>query len=206
MTWVRTLDEDQVAGELRTRYEADLDKLGFVMEATKALTANPELAVAVEAFEAAVKRTSHLTPRERRLIHLLVADRIGSSYCVLVYAIAMLQELGGVEGIKAVLRDHHSAPQLTPREAAILDYALAAAAGHPRQEDVVRLRAVGLEDAAIVDVAATAALRLFGSRVYDALGVEADGFFLDQHDLMELIRPAPSAPALLVSEGEQHGR
>lgn len=205
MTWVRTANEDEVTGELRSRYEADLNRLGFVMEATKALTANPELAAAVEAFEAAVKRTSHLTPRERRLIHLVVADRIGSAYCVLVYAAAMIQELGGVEGIRAVLRDHRTAPGLTPREAAILDFAVATAAGHPRQEDVARLREAGLEDAAIVDVAATAALRLFGSRIYDALGVEADEFFLEQADLMELIRPTP-APVLAGANQEQDGR
>jgi uncharacterized peroxidase-related enzyme len=188
MTWVRTADEAEVTGDLQARYDADLNKLGFVMEATKALTANPELAIAVEAFEAAVKRTSHLTARERRLIHLVVADRIGSTYCVLVYAAAMAQEPGGVEGVRTVLRDHRNAPGLIPREVAILDFALATAAGHPRQEDVIRLRAAGLDDEAIVDVAVTASLRLFGSRVYDALGVEADEFFLEQQDLMALIR------------------
>src|SRR5574341_49558 len=105
MTWVRTAGEDEVTGDLKVRYEADLNQLGFVMEATKALTANPELALAVETFEAQVKRTSHLTVRERRLIHLLVASRIGSTYCVLVYAAALDRDLGP-QGIKAVLHDY----------------------------------------------------------------------------------------------------
>jgi hypothetical protein len=56
--------------------------------------------------------------------------------------------------------------------------------------DVARLREEGLDDASIVDVAVTAALRLFGSRVYDALGVEADSFFLEQQDLIEILEGA----------------
>ena len=205
MTWVRTAGEDEVTGVLKTRYEADLNKLGFVMEATKALTANPDLAIAVEAFEAAVRRTSHLTARERRLIHLLVADRIGSTYCVLVYAAALERDLGGLGGIKAVLRDYRGAPALSKREVAVLDHALAAAVGHPRQEDLARLRVLGLDDAAIVDVAVTANLRLFGSRVYDALGVETDPFFLEQRDLMAVVEAALPASAL-ASGSERDGR
>jgi len=185
VAWVRLLGEDEVSGELRARYEADLHNLGFVMEATRALSPNPDLAVAVESFEAAVKRTSHLTARDRRLIHLLVAHHIGSPYCVLVYASALERDLGGLKGISAVLADYRTAPGLSPREQAMLDYALAAAAGHPSVEHVERLRREGLDDAAIVDVAVTACLRLFGSRVYDALGVETDPFFLEQTDLVE---------------------
>ncbi len=187
MAWIRTLDEDEVTGPLRARYEADLNQLGFVMEATKALSANPDLAVAFDTFEAAARQTSHLTPRERRLIHLLIADRVQSTYCVLVYASALERDLGGPAGICTFLRDYHHIPQLSAREVAILDYALAAAVGHPTREHVARLRGVGLDDATIVDVAVTANLRLFGSRVYDALGVEADPFFTEQADLLDAI-------------------
>lgn len=195
MAWVRTLDENEATGGLLERYQADLNQLGFVMEATKALSANPDLALAVDAFEAAVKKTSHLSARERRLIHLLIADRVRSAYCVLVYAIPLARDLGGPEGIKAFLRDYRSIPALSEREVAILDYAVAAAVGHSTEALITRLREVGLEDAAIVDVAVTANLRLFGSRVYDALGIEADPFFLEQTDLMEVVGQGAKQPA-----------
>jgi len=204
VAWVRTLDEGQVTGELKAAYEADLRGLGFVMEATKALSANPDLAVAFAAFEGAVKQTSHLTVRERRLIHLVVADRVRSTYCVLVFAIALERDLGGVDGIREVLRDYRAAPQLSAREVAILDYALAAAVGHPSPEQIATLREAGLEDAAIVDVAATACLRLFGSRLYDALGVEIDPFFLEQQDLMAAVT-AGAVSASPPSWGERAG-
>jgi len=38
-------------------------------------------------------------------------------------------------------------------------------------------------------------LRLFGSRVYEALGVETDSFFLEQTDLVEATAVEPPAAA-----------
>jgi uncharacterized peroxidase-related enzyme len=163
------------------------------MEATKALSARPELALAYEAFRTAVWQTPGLTLRERGLIHLLVADRVRSTYCTLMYASALERDLGGPEGIRAFLRDHHHHARLSGRDKAILDYALAAAVGHPRREHIMHLRNAGLDDAAILDVAVTAAQRLLGSRLYEALGVEADPFFLEQTDLMEVVASGDAA-------------
>ncbi len=184
MTWIRTVAEEEAEGPLKEHYQADLDQLGFVMEATKSLSARPELALAYQAFQNVVWGTPGLTLRERRLIQLLVADRVRSTYCALVYASALERDLGGPGGIRAVLRDYRHAG-LSEREIAILDYALAAAVGHPGQDHIARLREVGLDDPAILDVNFTANLRLFGSRVYDAIGVEMDPFFLEQADLVE---------------------
>jgi hypothetical protein len=85
MAWIRTLDEGEVTGALRQVYDADLARLGFVMAATKALSLRPGVAQTFDAFTAAVKGASALSPQERRLISLVVADRLGSTDCVLVY-------------------------------------------------------------------------------------------------------------------------
>jgi alkylhydroperoxidase family enzyme len=84
--------------------------------------------------------------------------------------------------------DHRRAG-LSDREVAVLDYALAVAVGGERPELVARLREVGLDDAAILEVAFTAGFRLLGSRLYDALGVETDPFFLEQEDLVGALPP-----------------
>ncbi|MDR7555512.1 MAG: hypothetical protein QN157_07890 [Armatimonadota bacterium] len=194
MPWVRTLDENDVTGALRQAYEADLARLGFVMEATRALSLRPELATALDAFTAAVKQVSALTPHERRLISLLVAHRLRSTYCVLVYAVDVERDLGGLDRVRAVLHDYRTAG-LDARTVAILDYALAAAAGHPVAAQVDRLRAVGLDDGAIIDVAVWATLRALRSRVYEALGVETDPFFLEQADLVEAVLGDGTQPA-----------
>jgi uncharacterized peroxidase-related enzyme len=187
MTWICTVGENEATGLLKERYQADLDELGFVMESTKSLSARAALALAYDALRKAVWQTPGLTLRERRLINLAVADRLGSTYCVLVYACALGHNLGPA-AIRAVLHDYHHAG-LTDRDVAILDYAVAAVLGHAREEHIGRLREVGLDDAAILDVAVTANLRLFGSRIYDAVGAETDPFFLEQTDLVEAIKP-----------------
>jgi len=158
------------------------------MAATKAFSASPTLAEAYRVFRHAVQTEGGLGLRERRLINLVVADRIRSTYCVLVYGTALERELGGAAGLGAVLSDYRSAG-LSEREVAVLDYALAVAVGGECREHVQRLRGLGLDDAAVLAVAFTAAFRVFGSRLYDALGVETDPFFLDQQDLMEVLPP-----------------
>lgn len=187
MTWIRTVGEDEAKGPLERLYQADLDELGFVREALKAFSVRPELATAYHAFKATIWNTPGLTLRERRLINLLIAHRLRSTYCAILFAIPLERDLGGSEGLRAVLRDYHRA-QLSEREVAILDYALGVVEGHAREQHVARLREVGLDDAAILDVAFTAGQRLLGSRLYDALGVELDPFFLEQTDILEAVQ------------------
>jgi uncharacterized peroxidase-related enzyme len=189
MTWIKTLTADEVSGPLRQMYEADLARLGFVMAATRALSLRPDVAQAFDAFTAAVKAASALSPQQRRLISLVVADRLGSTYCVLVYAVDVERDLGGLERVRAVLRDYRDAG-LGAREVAILDYAVAAATGHPTERHVARLREQGVDDGTILDIAVWATLRALRSRLYDALGVQTDPFFLEQEDLVAAITAA----------------
>ena len=193
MTWIRTASPDEAVGPLKEIYEQDINTVGFVMEATKSLSARPEIAAAYAAFRQAVWATPGLSVRERRLVNMVVAHQVRSWYCTAVYAAAVEREIGGTAGVRAVLEDHRRAP-LTAREAAILDYAVVAVGGNARPEHVARLRDAGLDDAAILDVAVAANLRQFGSRVFAALGVEPDSFFLEQTDLIQAI-PAESPPA-----------
>lgn len=188
MAWIRTVDESAATGHLKARYQEDLDKLGFVMAATKAFSASPTLAESYRVFRHAVQTEGGLSLRERRLINLVVADRIRSTYCVLVYGTTLERELGGAAGLRAVLADYRSAG-LSEREVAVLDYALAVAVGGGCRELVERLRGLGLDDTAVLAVAFTAAFRVLGSRLYEALGIEIDPFFLEQQDLMEALPP-----------------
>lgn len=188
MTWIRTVREEEATDALERLYQSDLDEFGFVREAVKAFSVRPELAAAYHALRAAIWGTPGLTLRERRLINLLIAHRLASTYCAILFAIPLERDLGGPEGLRAVLRDYHRA-QLSEREVAILDYALAVVDGGAREQHIARLREVGLDDPAILDVAFTAGQRLLGSRLYDALGVETDPFFLEQTDLVEAVTP-----------------
>lgn len=79
------------------------------------------------------------------------------------------------EQIEAIVRDYRAAG-LTDQEVAVLDFAVKMTehAYKITARDVDGLRAVGLSDEEIVDVAAAAAQRNFASRLYDALGAEPD--------------------------------
>jgi uncharacterized peroxidase-related enzyme len=79
------------------------------------------------------------------------------------------------EEIEAIVRDHQTAG-LTDQEVAVLDFAVKMTdhAYKVTSRDIERLRAAGLSDEEIVDIAAATAQRNFASRLYDALGAEPD--------------------------------
>jgi alkylhydroperoxidase family enzyme len=105
---------------------------------------------------------------------------------VLVYATEVERDLGGLERVRAVL-DNYRRAGLSEREVRIMDYAVAAATGHPTEDHVTRLRESGLDDGTILDIAVWANLRAFRSRIYEALGVQTDPFFLEQADLIAAV-------------------
>lgn len=82
--------------------------------------------------------------------------------------------------VEAIVRDYRRAG-LTDQEVAVLDFAvkLTDHAYKMTPSDIERLRAAGLSDEEIVEVAAAAAQRNFASRLYDALGAEPDEAYRD---------------------------
>ena len=75
----------------------------------------------------------------------------------------------------AIEQDYREA-QLSPRERAMLDYAvkLTLAPSEMEQADVRLLREVGLSDAAILDVCQVTAYYNYVNRLADGLGVELE--------------------------------
>jgi uncharacterized peroxidase-related enzyme len=82
--------------------------------------------------------------------------------------------------VEAIVSDYRGAG-LTGQEVAILDFAvkLTDHAYKMTPRDTDRLRAVGLSDEEIVEVASAAAQRNLVSRLYDALGAEPDEAYRD---------------------------
>ncbi len=82
--------------------------------------------------------------------------------------------------VEAIVHDYRTAG-LTEQEIAVIEFALKLTdhAYKITSRDADRLRAAGLSDEEIVDVAAAAAQRNFASRLYDALGAEPDEAYRD---------------------------
>jgi uncharacterized peroxidase-related enzyme len=80
--------------------------------------------------------------------------------------------------VEALRRDYRTA-ELSAADRAMLDYAvkLTLTPWEMTAEDVEALRAVGFEDAAILDVNQVAAYYAFVNRLADGLGVELESFW-----------------------------
>jgi alkylhydroperoxidase family enzyme len=102
------------------------------------------------------------------------------------------------EQVEAIARDFRTAG-LTPAEVAMMEYAqkIALQAYKVTPEDIDRLRAHGLSDETILDVALTAAARCFFSKLLDAVGAEPDQEYQEMPSSLQeaLVQGRPFPPA-----------
>ena len=121
--------------------------------------------------------------REWRLITLIAAKHIPSTYCSYVYGKQLIGDLGSKEAVIAVQRDFRSAG-LPERDIEMLSYAekIAKDASQVTQIDIDRLRSAGFTDQQICDIALCAAFRCFVSRYFDAVGAGPEAVFVDDNE------------------------
>src|SRR5262245_52308127 len=102
-------------------------------------------------------------------------------------------EVAGEEQVSAVQKDYRAAV-LSPREVALLDYAvkLTKSPAIVSQDDLTRLRQAGFTDAQIVDAVHCIGYFNFINRVLDGLGVDPKPFMRCLHDSKELASSRPS--------------
>lgn len=179
--FLKTIPEAEAEGRVGEIYDAQKAQLGFVMEATQCFTARPDLLPIYTDFSDRIRAGFSLGMREWRLITLIAARDIPSTYCSHVYGRQLVQELGSRDAVMAVQRDFRSAG-LSERDVEMLAYAekVTRAASTIVQADIDRLRAVGFTDRQICDIALCAAFRAFVSRFFDAMGAGTEAAFLDE--------------------------
>src|SRR4051812_33478130 len=177
MTFIGTVSEGDAEGDVAAIYDLDRGVDGTVPNYTKAFSARPGVYRAWKQLNAAV--TEGMDPRRYELVSVAAARRLRSSYCTIAHA-ARLLDGGHMDGdaVQAVVEDHATAG-LDPVDVAIMDLAdkVAADAASVTQDDVDRLRALGLTDPEIFDVVAAAAMRSFFAKTLDGLGALPDARF-----------------------------
>jgi len=181
--FLNTIAEADAEGRVAEIYAAQKAQLGFVMEATRCFTARPDLLPAYTDFSDRIRGGFSLGMREWRLITLIAARDIPSTYCSHVYSKQLIGELGSKEAVLAVQRDFRNAG-LSDRDVEMLAYAekVTRAASTVEQADIDRLRAVGFSDRQICDIALCAAFRAFVSRFFDAMGAGTEAVFVDSDE------------------------
>lgn len=181
--FLQSIEEDEATGRVAEIYEKQKAQLGFVMEAAKCFTARPDLLPIYTDFSDRIRAGFSLGLREWRLITLIAAKQIPSTYCSHVYGKQLIDDLGSKEAVVAVQSDFRKAG-LPDKDVAMLSYAekVARDASGISQTDIDALRAAGFSDRQICDIALCAAFRCFVSRFFDAVGAGTEPAFIDSDE------------------------
>ena len=117
---------------------------------------------------------------------------------MLAHGSVLIDKFMPAEELRAIVADHRAAG-LDEVDVAIMDLAekVADDALTVTQEDVDRLRGLGLSDADVLDVVVAAAARCFFTKVVDGVGAQPDAKFAaldeDLRDALVLGRPIAQA-------------
>jgi uncharacterized peroxidase-related enzyme len=173
MTFIETVPEDAAPAYVEALYNADREDMGFVRNLTRAFSLAPEVLVAWQGLNGAIKARMDL--RRYELATVAAARRIRSSYCMLAHGSVLVEEYLESEALQAIVADHRDAG-LEPVDIAVMDLAdkVAGDATSVTEADIDRLRSFGLSDSEILDVVTAAAARCFFSKALDGLGVQPD--------------------------------
>jgi len=177
---LRTIGEAEATGRVAELYRAQKEQNGFVMEAMQGWTARPHLLPISQEFSDRSRSGFSLSPRDWRVLTLIAAKHVPSTYCSMVYGQQLVADLGSKEKVLAVQRDFRHAG-LSQKDVAMLAYAekIATDASKITQADVDRVRAAGFTDHETCDIALCAAFRCFISRFFDATGAAPEPAYID---------------------------
>jgi len=177
--YLKTISDAEATGEIAKIYEDEIAAMGTVMAATRCWSARPDMLAPVEHLLHQLRNGFSLGLVNFRLITLITAKHVPSSYCSHVYFRSLSAALGR-DKVLAIHRDFRNAG-LTDAEVAMLAYAeqIAIDASKITEASIDALRAVGLSDLNIADIALAASYRCFMSRYFDAVGATVEPAFLD---------------------------
>lgn len=173
MTFIETPEQS----ELFAPAEAEL---GYVPNMVRLWANRPDVYEAWQQLNGAVR--SHIELRRYELVTVAAARRLRSTYCAVAHG-KILSDTG-VSGADLIGIVDEPARVLDEVELAITEFASLVAddALAVTPEHIDRLRALGLADDEILDIALAAAMRCFYSKTLDAMGVEADAAYRGMFD------------------------
>jgi alkylhydroperoxidase family enzyme len=139
-----------------------------------AFAERPDVYTAWVELNGAIKASMDL--RRYELATLAAARRLRSSYCCLAHGSVLAQRFG--EPVREIALDHRAAG-LDEVDVAVMDLAelVVDDATSIGDDDLRRLRSLGLSEAEIMDVVLAASARCFFSKTLDALGVLPDASY-----------------------------
>lgn len=172
MAFIDTVRPDESEGDVRAMFERQQQSWGFVPNYAKVFCHRPEVLARWGRLLAEIRRP--MDDRRFELATFAAAHELKNTACTLEHG-KQLGRFIGPEAVVALARGEAS-PEFSEVEIAIAAYARKVAddASSVTAEDIEVLKAHGLSDAEIFDIAAAAAGRAFFTKLLDALGVEPD--------------------------------
>jgi uncharacterized peroxidase-related enzyme len=173
MPFIETVPEEKAPPALAELYEADRATFGYVPNLTRAFSLRPGVYAAWRELNGAIKAGMDL--RRYELATVAAARRLRSSYCMLAHGSVLADRFLEPDSLRAIVADHREAG-LDAVDVAVMDLAekVADDATAVTQDDVDRLRGLGMTDPEILDVVLAAAARCFFSKVLDGVGALPD--------------------------------
>ena len=175
MSFIDTISPDSAGDAVAAMYQRQQSAWGHVPNYAKVFCHRPEVMARWAQLQAEIKRP--MDKRRFELVTFVAAHELRSSPCSLAHG-NVLREFFSITQICAIAEDRCEGI-LGPQEQAIVRFArlVARDAACVSRDQVNGLKALGLSDADVFDIAATAAGRAFFTKILDALGVQPDSTF-----------------------------
>jgi uncharacterized peroxidase-related enzyme len=172
MSFIDTIHPLESEGEVRAMYERTQPSWGYVPNYVRTFSHRPAVLACWAQLLSAIRQP--IDDKRYELVTLAAAHTYRHSSCSMAHGV----QLAKIIGEDAVCRIARGEPgdTLTDAEQEMVRYArkVAEDASKVTCEDVNRLKAYGLTDGEIFDIAAAVAARAFFTKLLDALGCEPD--------------------------------
>ena len=175
MAFIKTIHENDATGDLADLYKRVGNPDGTVDNVMKVHSLNPDtLLTHFEMYTAAMHRRSPLSHAEREMVAVAVSRLNGCDYCRRHHRAGLVRRLADDRHAVADTLAAGGTDGLTEREQAMIDYAakLARTPQAMTGSDIEPLRAAGLDDRAILDLAQCVGYFCYVNRIVTGLGVE----------------------------------
>jgi uncharacterized peroxidase-related enzyme len=175
MSFIDTIHPSEAEGEVREMYERQQASWGYVPNYAQSFSLRPEVLARWGRLLAEIRRP--MSDRRFELVTTVAAYVYRHTACSLAHG-KKLADIISEDAVLAIVTSGDS-PMLTDAEREMVRYArkIAADASSVTAGDVDRLKAHGLDDGEIFDIAAAVAGRAFFTKLLDALGSEPDQAF-----------------------------
>ena len=192
-SWLQVPERDETPEAVQTLFDKFEEKTGLIPNVARVFALTPEHFLRWFKYYDFLMRNeeSALSRKEREMIAVTVSAENRCEYCLASHG-AYLREITGDPAFADLLTHNYRRAELTERERALLDFAVAMTGESYKMTEagLEPLRALGLSDETIFEAAQVAAMFNFTNRLANALGWRPNEEYYGQHREVKELQPA----------------